>query len=208
MLKAVTGGILTGGQARRLQELGPIDKGLVLLQQRPLVAWVAQTLMQLTQSPLLISANQNIEQYSAYGRVVLDPDVLPPFQGPLAGLWAMLEQSPTEWLAVLPVDTPFVPASLLLELWQAHKQQPSTSIFYMQHQRSYPLCLLVHRDVLPALQRYLLAGERRVQSWLEQEQAIAVSMHHHPAHSFFNINTPNDIESAQTWALDLGKAVD
>lgn len=198
MLKAVTGGILTGGQARRLQELGSIDKGLVLLQQRPLVAWVAQTLTQVTAAPLLISANQNIDLYSAYGRVVVDPDALPPFQGPLAGLWAMLEHCCTEWLVVLPVDTPFVPALLLLELWRAHEQQPSAHIFYMQHQRAYPLCLLIHRAVLPTLQRYLLLGERRVQSWLQQEQAVAVNMAHHPAHVFFNINTPSDVKSAQT----------
>lgn len=204
MHKTVTGGVLTGGQARRLQELGPVDKGLVLLQQRPLVAWVAQTLQQCTTGPLLISANQHPARYAPYGVVVSDPSALPPFQGPLAGLWALLERCPTDWLAVLPVDTPFVPVALFTELWAAQAQHPSARLFFMQHERSYPLCLLIHRAVLSALQHDVLAGERRVQRWLLQQHAVAVDMRHHPVDYFFNINTPADVKSAQQRALVLG----
>ncbi len=204
MHKAVTGGILTGGQARRLQELGPVDKGLVLLQQRPLVAWVAHTLQQCSTGSLLISANQNLASYASYGTVVVDPTELPPFQGPLAGLWALLERCPTDWLMVLPVDTPFIPVALLTELWTAQAFHPTARLFFMQHERAYPLCLLIHRSVLSVLKQDVLAGERRVQHWLLQQHAIAVDMRQHPADYFFNINTPADVKSAQHRALVWG----
>lgn len=200
--KELTGAILTGGQARRLQELGSIDKGLVELQGRPLVAWVHHCLTAFCQAPLLISANRNHDDYAFYGTVVPDPPMLEPYQGPLAGLWALLEQCETDWLLVLPVDTPFISPSLLQALWDARLDEPQRTLFYMQHYRAYPLCLLIHRSVLTSLRADVLAGERRVQRWLEKHQAVAVTMQQYPASCFFNINTPADIQSAQLWALD------
>lgn len=204
MQHSVTGGVLTGGLARRLQTLGPTEKGLVLLQQRPLVAWAAQTLQSFAAQPLLISANRCVDQYAAYGKVVADPAQLEPFQGPLAGLWALLDACSTRWLAVLPVDTPFVPPALFSALWALAQQQPNLPALFMQHERSYPLCLLIQRSVLPALQQDVLSGERRVQRWLMAQGALAVDMRQHPAEYFLNINTPEDIKSAQQWALDIG----
>lgn len=204
MQNSVTGGILTGGLARRLQSLGPIDKGLVLLQQRPLVEWAAHTLQAISVAPLLISANRHVDRYSSYGQVVSDPSQLDPFQGPLAGLWAMLESCPTPWLAVLPVDTPFVPPELFTQLWIASQQQSRVPAFFMQHQRSYPLCLLIQRSVLPTLKHDVLNGERRVQYWLMKQGAVGVDMQQYPAGCFLNINTPADIKSAQQWAQAAG----
>ncbi|MEZ2720432.1 molybdenum cofactor guanylyltransferase [Paenalcaligenes hominis] len=201
--KELTGAILTGGQARRLQELGSIDKGLVELQGKPLVAWVHHCLTAFCQSPLLISANRNQADYATYGTVVADPAMLEPYQGPLAGLWALLEQCETEWLMVLPVDTPFIRPPLLQTLWDARLAEPKRTLFYMQHERSYPLCLLAHRSSLAILKADVLAGERRVQGWLQKHQAVAVTMQQYAASHFFNINTPADIQSAQLRALDM-----
>lgn len=206
MQHSISGGILTGGRAQRLQSLGPTDKGLLLLQQRPLVAWAAQTLNTFSVSPLLISANRHADQYAAYGHVLADPPQLEPFQGPLAGLWALLEACTTPWLAVLPVDTPFVPAALFGMLWEQAQRQPTVPAFFMQHQRSYPLCLLVQRSIFPILQRDVLAGERRVQRWLQAQGAKAVNMQAYPATYFLNINTPEDLQSAQQGALDLARS--
>lgn len=200
---ALTGAILTGGQARRLQDLGAVDKGLVELQGRPLVAWVHECLTDFCQSSLLISANRNQSAYAAYGTVVSDPTALDPYQGPLAGLWALLEQCETEWLLVLPVDTPFIRPPLLQTLWEARLAKPESALLYMQHQRSYPLCLLAHRSVLASLKADVLAGERRVQRWLSQHHAVAVDMRQYSDSCFFNINTPDDIQSAQLRALEL-----
>ena len=205
-MQQLTGAILTGGQARRLQVLGPTDKGLVLLQQRPLVAWVAHRLGQVvTQTPLLISANQNQQQYQRYGQVIGDPTLLPPFQGPLAGLWALLEHCTTNWLLVSPVDTPFVSTALFNELCGARQMYPQARALFMQHERSYPLCLLIHRSLLEPLQQAVLAGERRVHGWLAQQQAVAVDVSRYPDQCFYNINTPEDIKSAQHWALQESK---
>lgn len=203
MVKALsselTGGILTGGLARRLQSAAhaDLDKGLIELGELPLVAWSAKKLMPYTQLPLLISANRHHNQYEKYGQVVGDPEFLADYQGPLAGILAMLLVSTTDWLMVLPVDSPFVPNQLIVDLWQAHLAQPQKRAFFVQHERIYPLFLLIHKDCAPALKAFLLSDQRRVQSWLAQQDAVAVDCRHYAEQDFFNINEPADIQRAQ-----------
>lgn len=197
----LTGGILTGGQARRLQSLGDIDKGLIELDGQPLVAHTAHKLQPYSSQPLLISANRNKTVYQSYGQVIADPDYLADYQGPLAGVLAMLTHCTTDWLMVLPVDSPFIPATLIPELWQAHLAQPTATAFYVQHERTYPLCLLLHRRCASSLKAYLLAGQRRVQGWLAEQAAVGVDMRHYAAEDFFNINEPIDVKNARERAF-------
>lgn len=194
----LTGGILTGGLARRLQSIQnqDVDKGLIDLAGQPLVSWSAKKLRPYTKLPLLISANRNHPQYEKYGQVVDDPDYLPSYQGPLAGILAMLLAAKTEWLMVLPVDSPFVPNQLIVDLWQAHLAQPQKRAFFVQHERTYPLFLLIHTDCAPTLESYLQADQRRVQGWLEQQDAVAVDLRHYAEQDFFNINEPADVQRA------------
>lgn len=196
--KQLSGGVLTGGLARRFQTEGgtTVDKGLLDLAGQPLVAHTVQKLQIYTTSPRLISANRNKKQYEKYGQVVVDPEYLEGYQGPLAGILAMLSVMTTDWLMVLPVDSPFLPKTLTEELWQAHLDQPNKRAFFVQHERTYPLCLLIHKECVPALKMYLLAGHRRVQSWLAEQEAVAVNLQHYPAEAFFNINEPADLQQA------------
>lgn len=199
----LSGGVLTGGLARRFQtdDSGAIDKGLLDLAGQPLVAHSVKKLQPYCIAPLLISANRNKNNYKKYGEVITDPDYLAGYQGPLAGLLAMLSVVTTDWLMVLPVDSPFVPTTLISELWAAHLAQPEKRAFYVQHERSYPLCLLIHKDCAPALKAYLLAGQRRVQGCLAEQNAVAVDLRHYPADVFFNINEPADLQQAHRLLL-------
>lgn len=199
----LTGGILTGGLARRLQAVNSqqVDKGLVDLNGQPLVAYIAQKLQPYTLLPLLISANRNLIHYKKYGYVVADPEDCVGYQGPLAGILAMLRILTTDWLMVLPVDSPFLPSSLTTDLWQAHVNLPEKRAFFVQHDRTYPLCLLVHVSCVASLSAYLQSGQRRVQSWLAEQNAVAVDLRHYPASTFFNINEPADLAQARVLAL-------
>lgn len=200
----LSGGVLAGGLARRFQADGSsaIDKGLLDLAGQPLVAHSVKKLQPYAVSPILISANRNQDKYQKYGEVITDPGCLAGYQGPLAGLLAMLSVIVTDWLMVLPVDSPFVPTSLIEELWEKRLAQPDKRAFYVQHERSYPLCLLIHKDCAPALKAYLLSGQRRVQDWLAEQNAVAVDLRHYPADVFFNINEPADLQQAHRLLLD------
>lgn len=198
MYKDLSGAVLAGGQGRRMQKGSEqTEKGLLLLEGLPLVGWVSRTLLQRCSAPLLISANQHADRYAQFGTVVPDPYYIESYQGPLAGLLALLEHCTTSWLMVLPVDTPFVSVAVVEGLWAAKEKKPESGIYFVQHQRSYPLCLLIHKKWLIPLREAVQGGQRRVQSWLMQNNADAVDFLYLPAAQFFNINTPEDIKSAQ-----------
>lgn len=198
----LTGAILAGGQARRMQSLAEgsvIDKGLLELGGEPLVAWQYRQLMPWVDA-LIINANQNLEAYRPYGRIVPDDDDLPCAQGPMIGLLSILRHSPSPWVVVIPVDSPFLPADLIEQLLRAQSQQPERQVFYCRADRDYPLCLLLHVDVAPSLADYVLAGGRRVMPWLEKVGAVAVDFGPQASEHFTNINTPEDLQRAQALA--------
>ena len=81
----ITGLVLAGGQGRRM---GMIDKGLVELDGKPLVAHVLARLAPQV-GALIVNANRNVERYAALGHPVVG-DAIGGYAGPLAGLHAGL----------------------------------------------------------------------------------------------------------------------
>jgi molybdenum cofactor guanylyltransferase len=110
MTTPICGLVLAGGQGRRM---GGIDKGLAPFHGRPLVAHVVERLRPQVER-LLISANRNIEAYTAFGEVVTDR--VADFAGPLAGLDAGLHACAAPLLVTVPCDAPFLPADLVARL--------------------------------------------------------------------------------------------
>jgi molybdopterin-guanine dinucleotide biosynthesis protein A len=106
----VTAAILAGGAARRY---GGIDKGLVELGGRPLVAWCAAALAPQADAVIVV-ANRNAERYAAFGRVIADR--ADGYLGPLEGIRSALAAATTPWLVTVPVDSPQPGADLVARL--------------------------------------------------------------------------------------------
>lgn len=196
---AITGLILAGGAARRLQASHPgADKGLLPLAGRPLVSWLIDDLAPQTDS-LLVSANRNLDHYRALGFPVL-PDRIPGQPGPLAGIHAALSVCPTEWLAVAACDTPFLPADWVMHLYGALHPTPGATrvspiAYAFDHERHHPLVALLHRSTLTSLDIFLRAGLQRVRQWYGEQTALPV--HFDDAGAFINLNTPEDWQKAE-----------
>ena len=192
----ITGLILAGGQSSRMQQgqLQPVDKGLLLLHGHPLVAWVQQYLAGRV-GTVWVSANRSIDAFSPYGEVMTDDPIYGESAGPLAGVASALERLRTPWLLTLPVDTPILPDELLPQLLCA-AQDGGKLVSAVTDQGSYPLCMLVHRDMAASLHAYLFSGQRKVKAW----QALAGGTEVHfsaQGEAFFNINTPADLQQLQ-----------
>lgn len=192
----VDGLVLAGGRSRRMQTSagGVLDKGLVSLQGKPLVQWVANYLVPRVNT-IYISANRNRSQYSRYGVCVGDDPVLGNDLGPLAGLASVMAVAQRPWLLVLPVDVPRVPHDLFARLSRAVSN--GASLAYAQAgQDRHPLCLLVRTCLGDDLRLYLQHGGRRVLDWHRRHDAVPVDFG--PDASLFgNINTPDDLRAAE-----------
>ena len=192
----IDGLILAGGQSRRMRrEGGPaVDKGLLELEGRPLVQWVAQY-MQPWVGTLYVSANRSAEQYAHYGVCVADAPEFGGDAGPLAGVATVLAQVQRTWLFVLPVDVPRLPPDLAPRLLQGLSGGAPLA-YANTAQGAHPLCMIVRRDLAEDLRSYLLQGGRKVLDWHRRHGAVPVDFGDDPG-LFHNLNTPQDWQAAQ-----------
>lgn len=183
-LRQITAVVLSGGQATRMAGR---DKGLLLLNGKPLWQHVATRLQQQTDS-VVISANRNLSLYRCSGLPVIT-DNLPDYPGPLAGMLAVMQQLPAQWFLFCPCDTPFIPADLAWRFWQ-EKQAPA--VWAYDKQQDHPTITLLSRQLAAPLEAYLQRGERRVMHFLHNAGGHRVSFEANNA-CFININTPQEL---------------
>lgn len=198
MTQAITGVILAGGQGRRM---GGVDKGLQELCGRPLVRCVLERLAPQVDT-ILINANQNPARYAEFGWPVL-ADKIPGFAGPLAGLHAALAQAATPLLVTVPCDSPFLPLDLVARLLNAltkHRAELAVAQTGDQVQRAF---CLARRELLPRLEAFLDAGERKVGLWHASLNIVEVSFDDQ-VEAFGNINTAQELSEHQQGSGVIG----
>lgn len=187
--ETVSGLILAGGLGSRM---GGVDKGLVELAGRPMVAHVLARL-QPQVGCVLINANRNVGIYAGFGLPVLT-DRLAGFVGPLAGLDAALngEADADDWVLTCPCDSPFLPLDLAARMLDAALGAGADVAMASALGQHEPAFLLVHRRVGASLARYLEEGGRKMVRWVLGERHVVVDFSDCPE-AFSNINTPDEL---------------
>jgi len=186
----ITGLVLAGGQGRRM---GMVDKGLVDLDGKPLVAHVLARLAPQV-GALIVNANRNAERYAALGHPVVG-DAIGGFAGPLAGLHAGLSAATTPFVATVPCDSPFLPADLVARLAGAFEAKALDIAVARTFDQPHPVFALVRRDVLPHLARFLEQGRRKIDAWYASLRLAEVAFDDE-ADAFRNINTPQELAAS------------
>jgi len=197
----ITGLILAGGRGTRM---GTVDKGLVALAGKPMVAHVIERLGPQV-ATLMINANQNHNTYAAYGWPVW-PDALPDFAGPLAGLQTGLLHCTTPYLVTAPCDSPFLPLDLVARLAQGLQAQDADLAVAVTQtpdgkRQSQPVFCLVPKTLLAHLNAYLQEGGRKVEHWYRNLRVAEVGFA--DAQAFRNINTRDELQAQDAPALTI-----
>ena len=183
----VTGLILAGGRGSRM---GGTDKGLQPLRGMPMAMHVLWRLAPQV-IDVVINANRNLGAYEGFGRTVV-PDASADFQGPLAGMLAGLPYCETEWMMVVPCDTPHLPTDLVARLLESaeHVDAPVAMPVTVEadgRRQTHPVFLLVRGDLYDSLSVFMQNGGRKIDAWTGSIGAIEVPFDD-PA-AFFNANT-------------------
>ncbi|QIK37517.1 molybdenum cofactor guanylyltransferase [Caldichromatium japonicum] len=187
--KELTALILAGGRGRRL---GGIDKGLVEIGDRPLIAWILAALAPQV-GAILISANRHSEHYRSLGHPVLT-DPLPDYPGPLAGILAGLRAAPSPWILVVPCDAPCLPLDLGTRLARALVQHRGDLAVVHDGERAQWLHALLPVGLADELADFLAQGGRRAEDWLRRYR-IAWADYSGQAKAFVNLNTLEDLRN-------------
>ena len=183
----VTGLILAGGQARRM---GGIDKGLVELQGRPMIAHTVERLSAQVDQ-LLINANRNLECYQTIAQCPVVRDDLNGFEGPLAGMAAGLKHAQTDFVLTVPRDSPLIASDLAKRLEDARAGRDSLRSVAHDGERLQPVFALLSTGLLPSLLEFLARGERKIDRWYAQHDYVTADFSGRQD-MFLNINTPED----------------
>ena len=202
MSNDITGVILSGGESRRM---GGTDKGLHMLNGRPLVAHVmARIAPQVNE--LIISANRHHEQYALLGYpVVVDtllaapdaaanaaPDEAPRTAGPLAGLLAGFAAAAHPLVLFAPCDMPALPADLANRLLDALLSANADVAVAATAGNAHHVVLLAKREAQAHLAAYVAGGGRKAGAWYAGLKSVVVAFDDDAA-AFVNVNTVEEL---------------
>jgi len=183
----ITAVILSGGRSSRMQGE---DKGLILLNDKPLINYVVDVVNSKVDR-LLISANRNVETYQQYGEVITDE--LADFQGPLAGIAKAMSVVRTPYLLVLPCDSPLINEIVIDRLIQCMADKDMDICVADDGLRIHPTISLIKTSLKDNLLAFLDSGERKLGLWIERNNFQKVDFSDQPK-VFVNLNNPQDFD--------------
>ncbi|MGD8230366.1 molybdenum cofactor guanylyltransferase MobA [Vibrio sp. TRT 1302] len=177
--------ILAGGQATRM---GGQDKGLVQLNDKPLIQHVIERLTPQTER-IMINANRNQSIYTQFGEVFSDQ--FKDYPGPMGGIHAGLLNAPTDWVGFVPCDSPLINDDLV-ERFCASVTDETDILVAHDGDHQQPVFTLYHKRVLPKLTAFLERGDRKIILLYKECHTQYVDFSDSP-NCFVNLNTPEEL---------------
>lgn len=201
----LAGCILAGGLARRM---GGGDKTLLPLAGAPMLARVISRLERQV-GAVVLNANGDPARFAEFGLPVV-ADLIEGFAGPLAGIlaglrWARAHHGEAQGVISVAGDTPFYPADLAPRLLEARGPDPERIVLARSDGHMHPVFGYWPVSVADSLERFLREGTtRKVLAFVDLHPNTAADFTPEPgaADPFFNINTPEDLDAAETRARD------
>ena len=188
--------ILAGGRSTRFYNQ---DKAFLSYKNTTLVEHAIEQLREQTSS-IKVSANRHLEFYKERNIDYIE-DKIEGYAGPLAGVHAALADSNQPWLACIACDTPCFPNDYVARLSKAAAKNDSLIAVARSQDRLQNISMLIHQSLFDSLDKYLNAGERKVQLWLETLKPSIVDFNE-PSHAFFNVNTPEQLQQLEKLNCD------
>jgi molybdenum cofactor guanylyltransferase len=186
----ITAVILAGGRGERM---GGMDKGMLILHEKPLVQHVIDAIEPHVQE-ILINANRHIDYYNGLGYPVVQ-DMFPGFAGPLAGILSSMHQVRTAWMLVAPCDVPGIPVDLVDRLVEASCRSRSGIGVAHDGRHLQSAHLLLPVSLMTELDCWIVSGRRSIREWLHMHE-IGLADFSDTPDAFNNINTPDDLDDA------------
>lgn len=188
------GVILAGGLATRM---GGGDKCLLPLAGQPILQHVIGRLSPQV-AEMALNANGDPARFDGFGLPVI-ADTIDGFAGPLAGVLAGLDwaaEKGAERIVTVAGDTPFFPTDLVPSLQQAAEGMSAPLALAQTPDGRQPTFGLWPVSLRSDLSQALQDGLRKVVMWTDKHDG-RMAMFDGGGQPFFNVNTPEDLETAQ-----------
>lgn len=200
------GVVLAGGLSSRM---GGGDKPLKVVGGQTILARVLRRLAPQCDG-LVLNANGDPSRFAGFGLPVV-ADSIEGFAGPLAGIlagldWAAQNRPEVTDIISLPADCPFLPSDLVEKLATARAQQQVPLAAAASGGWTHPVIGLWPVAIRETLRASLLAGERKIDRFTPTLGIAHAEWSVAPFDPFFNANTPDDVDEAETLAARFPNA--
>lgn len=189
--------INAGGQSSRMGT----DKAFVLLAERPMIAHVLERVSNLGQDETILITNRP-NDYAQFS-LPMFADVLPG-NGALGGIYTALHYSKHEYTLMLACDMPFVNSALLNHMLRLRSEEMGPYDVIVPLVNDYPegLHAIYRKSCLSPIQERLEANRLKVVGFYDQVRVRYLTAPEYSRFdpqelSFRNINTPDELASAQ-----------
>lgn len=193
--------ILAGGKSSRFS--GKV-KSWIPYNGVPLIQHVINRIAPQTDH-IIISANRDLEKYSAFGYPVIHDDDNK-IQGPLAGILSVMNFVTNQYskandtnLLIVPCDMPLIPTNLIQLL--DHCQNSKQICVAKDAQRIQPLVALVPIAFRDHLKGFLEKGYRKAEQWILETEPNIIDLSNYN-NCFCNINTLDELDLLQTMKIE------
>jgi molybdopterin-guanine dinucleotide biosynthesis protein A len=189
--------LLAGGQSRRM---GGGDKALKLLGGRTVLERVVQRLRPQV-AALVLNANGDPARFAGF-RLPVVADSVEGFAGPLAGVlagldWTAANRPDCDHVASVATDAPFVPEDLVARLAAAIEAAGADLACAASGGRAHPVFGLWPVRLREDLRQAVIGeGVRKVDLWTARHRLVTVEFSDRPIDPFFNMNRPEDLDTA------------
>ncbi|MEZ8823822.1 molybdenum cofactor guanylyltransferase MobA [Vibrio amylolyticus] len=178
--------ILAGGQATRM---GGQDKGLIALNDKPLIQHVFDRLLPQTKN-ITINANRNFSIYEQIAPVVSDQ--FEGYPGPLGGIHSGLLNAKSDWVGFVPCDSPMINSDLVERFCMSITEDVDILV---AHDGEYkqPVFTMFNKRVLNKLDAFLERGDRKIILLYKECRTEYIDFSDSPD-CFLNLNTPEELK--------------
>ncbi|MDR3572935.1 MAG: molybdenum cofactor guanylyltransferase [Anaerolineaceae bacterium] len=198
--------IQAGGESRRMGK----NKELVSFLGKPLIQRVIERVNPIADE-LLITSNQ--PETLAFLQIAAYQDVLQ-VNGALSGLYTALAMAQNPLVAVVACDMAFVSAPLLIAEKEILINQNADGVVPETDTGFEPFHAVYRREIcLAAVKSALAAGMKRADGWFSAVQMVyfprnLLPLYDPSGQAFTNINTPEELTQAESYARMIGQSPD
>lgn len=194
--------IVAGGKSSRMGT----DKALALLAGKPIIEWVIERIGNLGQDETILITNRPAD-YARF-HLPMYGDVIPE-KGSLGGIYTAIHYSRNPYTLVLGCDMPFVNAALLGYMLSLRAGTGPLDVIVPRVDK-YPegLHAIYHKNCLAPIRERMDADRLHVISFYPKVNVRYIDEAEFQPYdpdklSFFNVNTPAELEKAEQIAREL-----
>ncbi len=189
-IKNLTTIILAGGKSSRMG----YDKGLALINNRPMISYLLEQSKKFANTTLIIT---NQEGYGSFDCLCFTDEWKE--KGPLGGIHAGLLHSSTTKNLVLSCDTPFISSEIINELI---RNCGNEDVLVAEHGGFMePLCAIYDQRCLPFIEKALTENRLKITDVLNEMNMVRINFDIFGTttkKTFANINTPEELKEYQS----------